>query len=80
MFSTDMKEQKEFEVKLDKISFETMEILMEYMYNASIHFTAENYQNVFMAADYLQMSAVIEEEYIAYHKVMKGLSVIVKRT
>ncbi|CAK8692885.1 unnamed protein product [Clavelina lepadiformis] len=63
-----MKEQKEFEVKLDKISFETMEILMEYMYNASIHFTAENYQNVFMAADYLQMSAVIEEEYIAYHK------------
>ena len=60
MFTSDVRESTDSIVPIHGISKNAMEILLEYMYSGKVNLTNENVQNVFSAANFLEMLEVMD--------------------
>lgn len=60
MFTSDVKESKDDVVLIHEISKDAMESLLDYIYSGKICLTNENVQNVFSAANFLEMLEVVD--------------------
>lgn len=61
MFTSDVRESTDSVVPIHEISKDAMETLLEYIYSGKINLTNENVQNVFSAANFLEMLEVVDK-------------------